>query len=336
MRKRSRNIATTLVKNAISATYCAIEIHNKPNISFRYETVTLLIFNAWELVIKAYIHKNHKSYKLIDNDWRHKKISKLLDYLKTQISENDFLAIYHNLNKIIEYRNNITHFYIEWIDSIIFSLISCSISLFEEFIWKFFNKTLVNKKDNLMLLPLGFRKPFSPFDYLSEQSSNAKMPKEVQDFFHGFFLAQEELNAKSIKDWFVFWYNYHLQSVSKSEADMVIWVDNTRENLWIFTIQKNVKLSSIHITNEESAPKYQLSDAEILVYYPLKYADLTKHAKGLWIKFEDGKRIIEEKIKKNPKLAYSRRFNPSNLKWPVNWFYSKDAITEINAHTKHL
>ncbi len=44
------------MKNSIATYFAAIEIHNKPNISYRYETVTLLMMNAWELVLKTYIN----------------------------------------------------------------------------------------------------------------------------------------------------------------------------------------------------------------------------------------------------------------------------------------
>lgn len=47
MAKRNM-IQYNLVRNSISAYFAAIEIHNKPNIAYRYETVTLLMVNAWE------------------------------------------------------------------------------------------------------------------------------------------------------------------------------------------------------------------------------------------------------------------------------------------------
>lgn len=35
--------------------YSAIEFHNKPRISYRYQNVVILIINARELLLKAYI-----------------------------------------------------------------------------------------------------------------------------------------------------------------------------------------------------------------------------------------------------------------------------------------
>ena len=46
-----------LAKNSAAAYFAAIEIHNKPDIEYRYETTTVLLMNAWELLLKAYVRK---------------------------------------------------------------------------------------------------------------------------------------------------------------------------------------------------------------------------------------------------------------------------------------
>ena len=61
-------IETGLVSNAISAMFAAIEIHNKPVFQYRYEVCTLLVVNAWELALKAYIAKELKSVRLTKQD----------------------------------------------------------------------------------------------------------------------------------------------------------------------------------------------------------------------------------------------------------------------------
>lgn len=46
MAKKRKMVQSNLVKNAVAAYFAVVEIHNKPNISYRYETVTLLLVNA--------------------------------------------------------------------------------------------------------------------------------------------------------------------------------------------------------------------------------------------------------------------------------------------------
>jgi len=45
----SRNLADKSVQAAISA----IEVYNKPDFSYREESFSLLMLNAWELLLKA-------------------------------------------------------------------------------------------------------------------------------------------------------------------------------------------------------------------------------------------------------------------------------------------
>lgn len=67
MAKR-KMVQSNLMKNSISAYFAAIEIHNKPNISYRYETTALLLMNAWELVLKAFIKKFIKKKSIYTGD----------------------------------------------------------------------------------------------------------------------------------------------------------------------------------------------------------------------------------------------------------------------------
>ncbi len=49
----------TLVDKAISACISAIEIYNKPNFEYREETFSILMVNAWELLLKAKLVKDN-------------------------------------------------------------------------------------------------------------------------------------------------------------------------------------------------------------------------------------------------------------------------------------
>lgn len=50
----------TLVDKAISACISAIEIYNKPNFEYREETFSILMVNAWELLLKAKLVKDNE------------------------------------------------------------------------------------------------------------------------------------------------------------------------------------------------------------------------------------------------------------------------------------
>jgi hypothetical protein len=50
-----------LVDNDIEAAISAIEIYNKPSFRYREETFSILMLNAWELLLKARILKENKN-----------------------------------------------------------------------------------------------------------------------------------------------------------------------------------------------------------------------------------------------------------------------------------
>ena len=98
--KKHKMILNNLIKNSISAYYAAIEIHNKPQISYRYETVTLLIINAWELALKAYMRKYVKNRSIFTKDNHTISIDKTLSYVSehlNKIKPRSFTAIKKNI-----------------------------------------------------------------------------------------------------------------------------------------------------------------------------------------------------------------------------------------------
>lgn len=124
MAKR-KMIQSNLLKNSIAAYFAAIEIHNKPNISYRYETTALLLMNAWELVLKAFVKKYIKSKNIFTKDGHTISIDKALDYTEEYINTLEpkaFNAIKENLFLIEGYRNNIVHYYSEQLEPYIFML----------------------------------------------------------------------------------------------------------------------------------------------------------------------------------------------------------------------
>ena len=54
---RGKGVKKLLLDASQAAMFAGIEIHNKPNISYRYPTAIILIINAWELALKAYVYK---------------------------------------------------------------------------------------------------------------------------------------------------------------------------------------------------------------------------------------------------------------------------------------
>jgi hypothetical protein len=57
--KRARARAIGLIDRSIQACLAAIEIYNKPDFRYREEAFSMLMMNAWELLLKARILKEN-------------------------------------------------------------------------------------------------------------------------------------------------------------------------------------------------------------------------------------------------------------------------------------
>ncbi len=88
-----------LQENSIQAILSAIEIHNKPNIPYRYQTVSILVINGWELLLKAYITKYHPRITIFQKDGTTKPFDKILNFV-IGILGKDYFQIKSNLNLI--------------------------------------------------------------------------------------------------------------------------------------------------------------------------------------------------------------------------------------------
>jgi Domain of unknown function (DUF3644) len=53
--------ARRLVDNSISGMLAAIELYNKPRVTYRDEITVILLVNAWELALKAVLRKHRVS-----------------------------------------------------------------------------------------------------------------------------------------------------------------------------------------------------------------------------------------------------------------------------------
>jgi hypothetical protein len=123
MKARSRE----LLDRAVAAMVAAIGVYNKPDVSYRAESFTIVALNAWELLLKAKwlaAHRNRLSSLYI----REGKGSKRprykrtrsgsprthdLDYLAKKLTEQKVLdeTCRKNLEALTELRDTAVHFY---------------------------------------------------------------------------------------------------------------------------------------------------------------------------------------------------------------------------------
>ncbi|MEJ5377489.1 MAG: DUF3644 domain-containing protein [bacterium] len=164
-----------LLQNAQAAMLAAIEIYNKPRFQYRDECFSILLINAWELILKALLSKNRKSIYYKKRRGEAYKTFTLQDAFSRaeKFFPNNLPAfpVRRNLEMLNTYRNNAVHFYnAKNFGSIIYSLAQTSIVNFRDLLAEAFG-VHIEEEITWSLMPLGLHCPVDPITYLSDDSS---------------------------------------------------------------------------------------------------------------------------------------------------------------------
>lgn len=231
MAKR-KMVQNNLLKNSIAAYFAAIEIHNKPSFSYRYETTTLLLMNAWELMLKAFVKKYIKNKNIFTKDGHTISIDKAIDYTEEYINTLEpkaFSAIKENLLLIEGYRNNIVHYYNEQLEPYIFMLTAKAALNYVDFLKKYFSKDIL-AEDGLFILPLGFKLPFKPEDFLSKKATNYVSSAESKEFINSMVRIIGDLEKQGVEDTIVVGFDIYLENVKRMKnSDLLIAITSKDE-----------------------------------------------------------------------------------------------------------
>lgn len=329
MAKR-KMVQSNLMKNSISAYFAAIEIHNKPNISYRYETTTLLLMNAWELILKAYIKKFIKKKSIYTGDGHTVSIDKAISYVDEHINATEpkaFTAIKENLLLIEEYRNNIVHYYNEQLEPYIFMLTAKAALNYVEFMKKYFSKDIL-AEDGLFILPLGFKLPFKPEDFLTKKAAQYVSTSESKKFIESIINVITDLDTRGVEDTIVVGFDIYLENIKKMKnSDLLVAITSKDEADVRFA-----KVSKVRITNDPNVQlQVKLNDEGFVSSFPLSYRDVCARCKKEVPNFKQGKKFngIMAEIKKDARYAFTRKLNPNSSKSSKTTFYTESVIAEI-------
>lgn len=333
MSKR-KMVQNNLLKNSIAAYFATIEIHNKPNITYRYETTTLLIMNAWELVLKAFVKKYIKRKSIFTKDGHTISLDKTVEYVNeyiNSIESNAFTATKENLQLIEDYRNNVVHFYNEQLEPYIFMLTAKAALNYVEFVKKYFHKDIL-EQDGLFILPLGFKLPFKPEDFLTKKAASYVSSQESKLFIDSMVKVITDLKENGIEDTIVVGFDIYLENVKKMKnSDLLVAITSQDE-----ADAKYAKISKYQISDDPNAQKIGLSDEEFMKQYPLSYADVCSKCRERIEGFKQGKQFnkIMAELKKDIKFAFTRKLNPNSSKSSKTTFYAEAILTEISNQYK--
>jgi len=318
--------AQKLLENSKAAILAAIEIHNKPIFSYRYEVCVLL---------KAYINNYLSHVNLFEKDGTTKPFKECLSCIGSSLG-NDFKIIKSSIEALYEYRNGIAHFYPQTLTPILYSILRPNIIFYADFAKKFFQVDL-SKEVNLALLPISFQKPFSPVDFLTNKSTIENESQEVKNFIESLINSVKSLHEDGIEDSILVEYRMHLSNETRiKNADIIAGISNRPEIDNSLTVVQS--LSNFTPSNAPDAKFVHLAEQDMRKYYPHSYAKVQSTSRAIFVDFRAGPTFnqIIRTAKGNNKLHYVKILDPGNPKSARKDWYSWAIYTELAKHYQVL
>ena len=285
---------------------------------YRYQTSIMLIINAWELILKAYIYKYIGKRKIYEKGSLHTiTFSKALTDVKIDINtkkgNSNFEAVASNLYLLSDYRNDLAHFGNNDLDEAAFMLINKAVLNYDSFIKEHFKKD-ITKQENLILLPIGLRSPIDPVEFLRKRGV-----KSNNDFIKSIIDATNALHDKGITDAVIVGFDFHMISVKKaSNADIIAAI--AQENPDVLVARE------YRITDNPHAPEVRISQLP-----PLTYKALQKKLKEQYPTIIFGKdfNLIMREINNDESLCKINFLDPQKPSGTKKRFYKTDAVKII-------
>jgi hypothetical protein len=325
----------SLVTNSQSALFAAVEIHNKPIFPYRYEVCTILLVNSWELILKAFLIERRPDIKISKDDGSTKTFEESITNVLSTIGK-EFLLTSENLLKLYEYRCNMIHFYNDRIDIILYSLISKSVLLYHEFMVNHFDID-ISKRANLVLLPIGFTRPISPIDFLSNESETTKASEDVQLFIKGIVDSAKKLEEEGLEDSILV--NYRMSVINENRlknSDIIAAITKDGSKAAVH-VEKVIK--EFRISDDENVQKIKIDEDNLFkTVYTLTYRDITLYGQRNYSDFKMNAEFyaLLKEIKKNPNLHRVRYLDVDRESGVKKDYYSKDVYKEFDKHYRRI
>lgn len=330
MKSRSKQ----MLDKSISAILAAIEIYNKPYVEYREETFSILLINAWELLLKARILQleqnkiaaileyerrqlqdgtfSQKLYRKKNRTGNYVSIGlfKAVDRLTNDYEDKIPTVVRNNLEALTEIRDNSIHFMNQDFTLIkrIYELSSANLINYLHLVRQWFGRDL--HEYNIYLMPIAFVRNCSSADGQLLNSQEKKIIKYIENLGTTLGDPTSEDYAFSID------VELRMKRTNSSTAD-----------------------NEVKISNDPNVPTVRLDEEDVREKFPWDYAILTKRLSDKFSDFIMNKEFhaIKKDLEKNPSFCNSRYLDPGNPKSAKKKFYNPNIIKEFEKHyTKKL
>lgn len=225
-----------LVENSLSAMLSAVEVYNKPQMTYRDEVTVILVVNAWELALKATVRKSSRSIfypKKRGERYRSLALDESFRLVSGQQLWPDGVdgrAVTANVKVLAEYRDRAIHLYnTKGLGTIIYPFLQQNVLNYRDFMLAKFKKDLANSM-TWQLLPLGATAPADAVRFM-RVDTEATMANEVQQFISDLRKYMDDAeSAGGDMNRVATVYDINLQSVKKlTSADLAVALSPTAD-----------------------------------------------------------------------------------------------------------
>jgi len=307
-----------LQEKSLAAMLAAIEIYNKPQISYREETFAILAVNAWELCLKAKIlAENGNKLRVLyvkerrnrrDGSKSKKETRKLTRSGNPFTHTVDFLAkklitagqlpeqVWRNLEALIEIRDNSVHFYNrsetlrQAIQEIGMACIRNYVNLCKAWFACDFSQY------NLVIMPLSFASPPTETEAVVLNSEERR------------FISFLERLTVTPRD----------RSEAVSDYSVAVNVDLR------FVRSKSEQALRVAVGHEPGLPEIRLTEEQVLERYPWTYEELVKECRRRYSDFKATPSFysVRQPLMSNRRYCHTRFLDPDKPAGTKKTFYS--------------
>jgi len=325
MKSRSRALFDKSVASGLSA----IEIYNKPNFAYREETFSVLLVNAWELLLKARIVLlegnrisaifEYERRKNADDSWsiklyRKKNRSgnvvtiglfKAYDSLIQKYGDSIDPLVRENLEALVEIRDNSIHFFNKDLDlkKKVLEIGAASLRNYAALSRKWFGADL--SEYNFFIMPLAFVRDFHTAECITLNSEERKVLSYINS-------RQEEITEDPGSDYAL-----------SLEVEFSIK-------------RKSQGGTEVRLSNDPSAIPVRLEEENMLEKFPWDYGILTTYLTNRYQDFLQNRKYhrIRKPLENDSRFCLERLLDPTNPKSSKKRFYNPNIAKEFDKHYK--
>jgi len=315
-------LSDDLARKSVHAAVAAIEVYNKPNFLYREEAFSLLMTNAWELLLKAKWTVDHGEaleslYELVDDGAGNRvpntnrsgnPLSHSATFLAAKLLEDKSSGLarncHDNILALIEIRDNAAHFLSKdlCLGRRVLEVGTASLRNYLLLATEWFQLDFSGY--NFFLMPISFYHGFET----AEPASRAQYPEQIQKLLA------------------------YLDFLTEAEPD-----DGCKQHVALRLETKIIRgkdtaAVSFRWTDDPTAPALTVREEDILKNYPMTYNDLTETMRRRYDNFlvNDKFHRLRKKLETETKYVIVRSLHPTNPTTSKQRFYNANILQEFD------